>query len=294
MKRTSNIAATSLCLLATLAFGGLAGCVSAKDYEALEADLAKARDELTKSRSEVKDMRVALEEAENQIALLTSQVSDLEEQLAVAEVRASDAETQLANVLKDRSSLEASVEDMQRALAELQRLQKQAEARAAEYRNVLAKFKSLIDNGKLKAKIVDGRMVLELQTDILIPSGSAKLSDEGAATIREVAGLLASIPDRRFQIEGHTDNVPIKTKTYPSNWELASARSINVVKEMVEGGMPSKRVSAAAFAETRPTASNETDQGRAQNRRIEIVIVPDLSDLPGADQIEKMFNSPSS
>src|SRR5690606_34132447 len=260
-------------------------------YEALEADLAKSQGELSKARSEIKDLSVALEETEAEVETLRGQVADLEQKLAVAESRASEAEQQLAEVLKDKSKLAASVEEMQRALAELQRKQAQAEARAAEYRNVLAKFKSLIDNGKLKAKIVDGRMVLELQTDILFGSGSAKLSDEGAATIREVGALLGQIPDRKFQVEGHTDNVPIKTKAYPSNWELASARAINVVKEMVDAGMPGKRVSASAFADTRPTASNQNDEGRARNRRIEIVIQPDLSDLPGAEQIEKMFNA---
>ncbi|NVB37953.1 OmpA family protein [Pseudenhygromyxa sp. WMMC2535] len=288
MKRQTSSLAMGL-LLASLSVG----CVSAKKYEALEADLAKTRDELSQSRAQSQDLEAALADAQLEIEALGGQISGLEEDLAVAEARASDAESQLANVLKDRSSLEASVEEMQQALAELQRLKKQAEARASEYRGVLAKFKSLIDNGKLKAKIVDGRMVLELQTDILFGSGSAKLSEEGAATIREVGGLLAEIPERRFQVEGHTDNVPIKTKTYPSNWELASARAINVVKEMADAGMPGKRVSAAAFADTRPAASNDSDEGRARNRRIEIVIVPDLSDLPGADQIEKMFNSQS-
>jgi chemotaxis protein MotB len=291
MKPSNSIIAGSLGLFATLAVAS--GCVTAKKYEALEADLAQAQGELSKAHSDIQDLNTALEEAEAEAERLGARITQIEEALAIAESRASDAEGQLAAVLKDRSSLEASVEDMQRALAELQRLQAQAEARAAEYRNVLAKFKSLIDNGKLKAKIVDGRMVLELQTDILFDSGSAKLSEEGAATIREVGQLLASIPDRKFQVEGHTDNVPIKTKTYPSNWELASARAINVVKEMVDAGMPDKRISAAAFADTRPTASNQTPEGRAQNRRIEIVIVPDLSDLPGADQIEKMFNGPS-
>lgn len=286
MKRSNSIIAG---LIATLAIGG--GCVSAKKYEALEADLAKAQGELTQARSEIKDLSVALEETEAEAERLRGQVADLEEKIAIAETRASDAEHQLAEVLKDRSKLESSVEEMQRALAELQRKQAQAEARAAEYRNVLAKFKSLIDNGKLKAKIVDGRMVLELQTDILFASGSADLSTEGAATIREVGALLGTIPDRKFQVEGHTDNVPIKTKTYPSNWELASARAINVVKEMVTAGMPGKRISAASYADTRPTGSNQTDEGRAQNRRIEIVIQPDLSDLPGAEQIEKMFNA---
>ncbi len=292
MKRSHSIIAEALCLVATVAIGS--GCVSAKKYEALEADLAKARGELTKAQGEITDLNTALEEAEAEAERLQARIAEVEEALAVAEARASDAENQLAAVLKDRAGLEASIDEMQRALAELQRMQAQAEARAAEYRNVLAKFKSLIDNGKLKAKIVDGRMVLELQTDILFGSGSAKLSDEGAATIREVGQLLGTIPDRKFQVEGHTDNVPIKNKTYPSNWELASARAINVVKEMVDAGMPGKRISAAAFADTRPTASNQTDEGRAQNRRIEIAIVPDLSDLPGADQIEKMFNSPSS
>jgi chemotaxis protein MotB len=286
MKRSNSIIAG---LIATLAVGG--GCVSAKKYEALEADLAKATGELTQARSEIKDLAVALEEAEAESETLRGKITNLQEQLALAETRASDAETQLAEVLKDRSKLAASIEDMQRALAELQRKQAQVEARAAEYRNVLAKFKSLIDNGKLKAKIVDGRMVLELQTDILFASGSADLSTEGAATIREVGALLGTIPDRKFQVEGHTDNVPIKTKSYPSNWELASARAINVVKEMVGAGMPGNRISAAAFADTRPTASNQTDEGRAQNRRIEIVIQPDLSDLPGAEELEKMFGS---
>lgn len=286
MKR-SHVIVTGL--LATLAFAS--GCVSAKKYEALEADLAKTRGELTKSQGEVEELSSALAETEAEVERLRGQVADLEQQLAVAESRAADAESQLAEVLKDKSKLSASIEDMQRALAELQKKQAQAEARAAEYRNVLAKFKSLIDNGKLKAKIVDGRMVLELQTDILFASGSANLSDEGAATIREVGALLGTIPDRKFQVEGHTDNVPIKSKTYPSNWELASARAINVVKVMVEAGMPGKRISAASYADTRPTANNDNEQGRAQNRRIEIVIQPDLSDLPGADQIEKMFNS---
>lgn len=285
----SIVAISSLALLLAAA----SGCVSKKKYEALQADLDKTQAELTGANQRAQDLQTALEESEAEVIALASRIADLEEQIAVAEARASDAESELAALIKDKSQLTASVEQMQQALAELQRQQAQAEARAAEYRSVLAKFQSLIDSGKLKAKIVDGRMVLELKTDILFPSGSAKLSDEGKATIQEVARLLADIPEREFQIEGHTDNVPIKTKQYPSNWELAADRAINVVKEMVGAGMPPARVSAAALADTRPTASNATEEGRAQNRRIEIVIVPDLSTLPGAEQIDKMFGDKS-
>jgi chemotaxis protein MotB len=258
------------------------GCVSSKDYEAIKADLAKARSELTGSRGEVKDLSIALEESQNEIDLLNARVSDLEEQIAIAELRASDAETQLAEVLKDRSNLEASVDEMRKALAQLNRMRAQAEARASEYRSVLAKFKDLIDNGKLKAKIVDGRMVLELQTDILFGSGSAKLSDEGAATIREVGGLLGQIPDRRFQVEGHTDNVPIATERFPSNWELSTARALSVVRLLVAQGVSPDNLSGAGYGEFQPAASNADAESRRRNRRIEIVMLPNLDVIAAA------------
>lgn len=282
---------------ATLVVLGLAcassGCITKKEHAALQAELDKTRAALTGSEKHATDLQTALTETEAEVARLNTQITGLNDQLALAEARANDAEAELAGVLKDKSKLTASIEDMQNALAELKRQQAQADARAAEYRAVLAKFKQLIDSGKLKAKVVDGRLVLELQTDILFGSGSAKLSKDGLATIQEVAKLLAEIPDRKYQVEGHTDNVPIKTTQYPSNWELAADRSINVVKAMVDAGMPGSRVSAAAFADTRPSASNATPEGQAQNRRIEIAIVPDLSSLPGAADLEKMFGGKS-
>jgi chemotaxis protein MotB len=289
--RTLILARTTLVALGLVCV--TSGCITKKEHAALQAELDKTRGALTNSEKQATDLQTALTETEAEVDRLNGEITGLKDQLALAESRANDAETELAGVIKDKSKLTASIEDMQNALAELQRQQAQADARAAEYRAVLAKFKQLIDSGKLKAKVVDGRLVLELQTDILFPSGSAKLSKDGAATIQEVAKLLAEIADRKYQVEGHTDNVPIKTQQYPSNWELAADRSINVVKAMLEAGMPPGRVSAAAFADTRPTASNTTPEGQAQNRRIEIAIVPDLSSLPGAADIEKMFNGKS-
>lgn len=289
--RTLILARTTMVALALVCVSS--GCITKKEHAALQAELDKTRGALSASEKQATDLQTALTETEAEVARLNSEITGLKDQLALAESRANDAETELAGVIKDKSKLTASIEDMQNALAELQRQQAQADARAAEYRAVLAKFKQLIDSGKLKAKVVDGRLVLELQTDILFPSGSAKLSKDGQTVIAEVAKLLAEIPDRKYQVEGHTDNVPIKTQQYPSNWELAADRSINVVKAMLEAGMPAGRVSAAAFADTRPAVSNATPEGQAQNRRIEIAIVPDLSSLPGAADIEKMFGGKS-
>ena len=108
----------------------------------------------------------------------------------------------------------------------------------------------------------------------------SRLSPDGRSAVEEVSGLLVSRPDRRYQVEGHTDSVPIQTFAFPTNWELASARALSVVNVMIEKGMSPERVSAVSYGNTTPIALNNSDKGKAQNRRIAIVLVPDLSQLP--------------
>ena len=174
------------------------------------------------------------------------------------------------------------------ALAGLRAREAQAAARIAQFQELTDKFRSLVDAWKLKVSMIRGRMVVQMQTDVLFGSGSARLSSEGRTAIEEVSGLLASLADRRYQIEGHTDNVPIRTTAFPSNWELAAARAISVVSVMVDNGMAPERVSAVSYGDTTPIEDNDAKKGRAQNRRIEIVVVPDLSQLPGFDELEQM------
>jgi chemotaxis protein MotB len=171
-------------------------------------------------------------------------------------------------------------------MPELQKRKEETEARVAEFKALLEKFKALIDAGKLKVTIRDGRMVVELATDILFTSGSATLSKDGKAAIIEVAELLKTIPVRKFQVEGHTDNVPMKG-AYKSNWELASARAMTVLHTMLDAGLAPERISAASYGDSRPTRSNDTPENRAANRRIEIVVVPDLSSLPGFEELRR-------
>lgn len=254
-------------IVALVAAALLAGCVSSSKYEALQAEHAQ------------KVARVT--ELEAALAAEQEKARQLDAELQAARER-------MASQLKDQASLEASVKEMQLALAELERRKRQAEARIAEFRGLLDRFKSLIDAGKLRVRIIDGRMVVQMATDILFASGKADLSDEGKAAIQEVTAVLVTIPDRKFQVEGHTDNVPIKNARFPSNWELAAARALTVVKTMAENGLPPDRVSGASFGEFKPATTNETDEGKAQNRRIEIVVVPDLSTLPGFEELNRM------
>lgn len=265
------------------------GCVTKEAHQELQAELDKTRAELVGEQQAHAGAQRELERERNQLAALEQQIADLEKQLAEQKAWADGAvgalQSNLARVVKDRSALEASITEMESALEEARERKRQAEKRIRDYRELLAKFKPLIDSGRLQVKIVDGRMVVALSMDILFDSGSAQLSKDGAETVQQVTVLLASIHGKRYQVEGHTDTVPIRTKTYPSNWELGSARALSIVKTMVDAGMPADRVSGATFGEWRPAASNDTDDGKAQNRRIEIVILPDLSGLPGAAEL---------
>ena len=293
-------------LLLTLALAAATGCVTKTKYDALARDLETARAGLTGERDAARDeaarcgvqlgdataradaceQRLAARDLELQQQAAAARAADLARQDLEADLR--EAQEQLARVLKDKARLGASIDDMKSALAAAAAREREAQKRVAEFKEFLARFKSLIDAGKLQVRIVEGRMVLTLPMDILFASGSAKLSKEGHQALLELGRGLAGIPERRFQVEGHTDDVPIKTATYPSNWELAAARSLGVVRALLEAGLAPDRVSAASYSEYRPRVANDGDTGRAANRRIEIVVVPDLTGLPGYDELVRL------
>ena len=183
-------------------------------------------------------------------------------------------------LVEENEEIATMLAESRRALAEARERQKAAEARDAIYRRIKEELASMIDAGKLAVRIARGRLVIDLKQDILFPSGSAKLSPLGEETLADVARALSNFPDRSFQIEGHTDNVPIKTPRFPSNWDLSTARAVSVVNLFVARGMAPANVSAAGYGEHQPRADNGSPEGRALNRRIEIVMQPDLQLLP--------------
>jgi len=278
--------------------GGATSCVTAATYDDLllqheraKRDLVQAQLERDRSAHAATHTSDALTSTREALATATARHAEEArqwgERVARAQAGLKAAADELAATVKDKAGLAASVEQMRSALDELNRRKAEADARVAEYRALLARFRALIDAGKLNVKIIDGRMVVALASDILFPSASAALSKEGRAAIDEVAVVLASIPDRRFQVEGHTDDLPIKTAQFPSNWELAAARALTVTRAMVDAGLPEARVSAASYGAAKPAVTSATPEGRAQNRRIEVVVVPDLSTLPGFDELQK-------
>jgi chemotaxis protein MotB len=218
----------------------------------------------------------------------TSSHESCQTSLGECQAKGSELEQKLMSSAKDRGLLKSSLDDMKKAMEEMKARQAEERKRLQEFADLTKRFKKLTDSGALSVKIIEGKMVVSLGSDVLFPAGSARLSKDGIRAIKEVGAQLAAIPDKRYQVEGHTDNQPISTATFPSNWELASARALTVVKTMIDDGMAPNRVSAASYADTQPVQTNDTAEGRAANRRVAIVVVPDLSSLPGYDELQKM------
>jgi len=182
--------------------------------------------------------------------------------------------------LRDNQARLAATESR---LRELEEQHAEVEARLGEFREVTDKFRKLIDAGTLDVTFRRGRMIVELPASVLFDSGSADLSEEGKKAVGEVARVLAGVSGRRFMVAGHTDNVPA-VKEYKSNWTLSTTRAVNVLEALVRDGMPATRVAAAGYAEYDPVASNATTEGRQKNRRIEIILEPYLTAIPGEEK----------
>lgn len=178
---------------------------------------------------------------------------------------------------KLKSELEANLNASHAELEELRRQRAQTEARLQAFRALTDKFRRMIDTGQIKVLIRDGRMVMKLPEGILFASGSAELSDKGKVTLQEVAANLKSFPERNFMVAGHTDDVQLaKGAPYRSNWELSTARSVTVTEFLIGSGMRPQQLVAAGYSQYDPVSS----KNKQENRRIEIVLLPSISELP--------------
>lgn len=128
---------------------------------------------------------------------------------------------------------------------------------------------------------------VEIRNDLLFPSGSAAMAGEGGDIVRKLGASLANLKNPIF-VQGHTDNVPISTAQYPSNWELSAARAGAVVRLLGEGGANTALMTVIGYGEQRPLQSNETSEGRATNRRVVLAILE-----PEGTQSGVSFGPPS-
>jgi chemotaxis protein MotB len=229
------------------------------------------------------DTEAALDKANGDKAELQKHLDDGTQLVTTLKQRLEKLGQNVDGLVKEKAQLAQAMTDTAARLEELRKQKVAADARAATYRQLVAKLRSMIDSGQLKVATRGGRMIIALPNDILFDSGHTDVKPEGKLALARVAQALASVPDREFLVAGHTDNVPIRTELFPSNWELSTRRAVEVVHYLVGQGMNPKVLAAAGYGEFDPVATNDTAEHRAQNRRIEIVLQPNISDLPPVD-----------
>jgi chemotaxis protein MotB len=256
----------------------LAGCLVKKStYQKALAENARLEQELVDSRKKQSDTEKTLGD----------KLKELEAQLGMLDATTRSKESELGKIRGEKEATEKELgktrgekEATEKELAELRRQKEAAEKRIAAYKALQDKFRALIDTGKLQVVFRNGQMTLKLPSGILFPSGSAELSKDGQTALSEVVKILMQFKDRRFVVAGHTDNQPIRTAEFKNNWYLSTARANSVVQFMIKQQFPPKNLAAAGYGEFDPVAKNDTDTTREQNRRIEIILVPNLEELP--------------
>lgn len=173
-----------------------------------------------------------------------------------------------------RRSDTQKIEDLSRQLDELNQTKRLLEERLS----------SEINDQQVKLQMMDKGLVISFVADVIFDSGKAKIKTEAYPVLDKVARVLTeNVPQLNIGIEGHTDNVPVKLSKWKSNWELSSARSLSVLHYLADKkGISPDRLSAIGYGEYHPVDSNDTRVGRQANRRVEIVIIPQITKVKEA------------
>jgi len=181
-------------------------------------------------------------------------------------------------VVTDNKALENEIARLRQDIAALQKAQEEKVQKVSKtYEDLLVKMKSEVAKGQMTISELKGKLTVNMVDAVLFDSGKAEVKGGGQAILKKIVSVLKDVKDKSIRIEGHTDNVPITgmlAKKYPTNRELSAARAINVTRYLQEQGIDPANLSAIAFGEYKPVASNDTPEGKAKNRRIEIILVP--------------------
>lgn len=268
------MARSSMIPTACLAVALTAGCgVPKKHHRQVLDDLAATQARLSDSEKDRRAKRARIQALEGELSSTQSE----------RDTKSASARDKSARIKENEERIAALLEDVKATreqLLEVQRQQARTQERLAAFRDLSQRFRALVDAGELTVSFRNGQMVLVLPSEVLFPSGKARLSKQGEQALARVLAVLQAFKDRRFLVAGHTDNVPIRSTRFPNNWHLSTARAVSVVEFMVQAGFDPKNLAAAGNGEFDPVAPNDTPDNRARNRRIEIILVPDLSELP--------------
>lgn len=279
----------------------LSSCVSQKKYDALNDETNGLKQALNQKNTEFNKINESLDSLNVSYALLSSQNKTLQNDVERLTAERDYLQKQLADLNEtfnalinanngalDRKAKETKdlLDKLNKREQKLKSLESLIAAKDKQMSSLKNKLLSALKNYKGKGVEIyskDGKIYISLDNSLLFPSGSWKLNTKALDAINQLSIVLASDKSLNVLIEGHTDNVPYKgNNVLNDNWDLSVKRSTSVVKQLLKNKeLSPKRITAAGRSKYNPIENNSTKTGRAKNRRIEIIVLPDLSELEG-------------
>ncbi|MBI4847474.1 MAG: OmpA family protein [Nitrospirae bacterium] len=276
-------------LLAIVGLALATGCVTTKKYDArvndinnLNAENAKLTERLQETGDKLNNEKAAREALEINAAKLGAENTELTRANEVLSTANKDINKSVAQISQEKL---LAIKEKDRIIAGLTQEKMDAikerdrvlEEQKHSYDNVVSELTDEIKKGEIAVKQLKDKLTLTMVEKILFDSGKADIKTNGKKVLDRVAEILKTITDKQIRIEGHTDNVPIGAvlaEKFPTNWELSTARATTVARYLQDKGVSPAYLNAAGYSEYKPVESNETDDGKSKNRRIEIVLIP--------------------
>lgn len=267
-------------LAASVALGACG--YSEDEWQAQLAKYGQLNAEYSKEKEAHAATRAELEKTQQRVAALTADLEKMGLDLSQITEKLQQSGTEKEQMAANLEQLKQALDEYKQRAAQLERIKQRFEL-------LRSKLRKLTDLG-LKVEIRRNRMVIRLPGDVLFASGKDELKKEGTSVLNAVAEVIRNdqqLRNRYFQVAGHTDNKPLKGGDFKDNWGLSTMRARSVLVYLIAptdpkaggGGLDSTRLHAAGYGETDPVADNATDEGRQQNRRVELVLMPDVEEM---------------
>lgn len=250
----------------------LTSCVSSGRYHQSLNALQSARNDSARLADEVARQKTQIGQMKQQISDLNTKVDDLTN-------RTGQLSTDAANKQNALNKSQQELAANQKRLEQLQALMDQQKKAIQEIRKKMSDALVGFNSKELTVAIKNGKVYVSLQENLLFPSGSAVVNPKGKEALGKLAEVLNNNPEITVMIEGHTDSIPIRGK-YQDNWDLSTARATAIVRILtIDYKVDPVRVEASGHSQFDPVQTNSTADGRALNRRTEIILSPKLDEL---------------
>lgn len=273
-------------LVIFIALFSLSGCVAKRYLTESQSRVAQLRSDSSQFENKISIQQKNLSEQQGNIAVLNKKITEQEDNIANLRIKISELSSQSAkqqDLLSKRQSelseSESNLKDQQQKLQQLQNLLAQQKAASDQLKNKMSEALKGFNSNELTVVQKDGKVYVSLSENLLFPSGSAVVNTKGVDALSKLAAVLNVNGDVAVDIEGHTDSIPIRGK-YADNWDLSTARANSIVRILVNNyKVDPKRVISSGHSYYDPIASNATPEGRALNRRTDIILSPKLEEM---------------